>query len=124
MAIAGEYIAARILERASKLSVEFMTAASIPVSVSQENSNYIPHVRCVWNRDMTSAGRPEIASGYIPIIPRLQSMFRDSRNAQMLLYRLQSEVDPDRSEDVWGSMILQELLNTNVAIEGQAQEYH
>ena len=61
---------------------------------------------------------------YIPIIPRLQSMFRDSHNAQMLLYRLQREVDPDRSEDVWGSMILQELLNTNVAIEGQAQEYH
>jgi hypothetical protein len=32
-------------------------------------------------------------------------------------------MDLNRIDDVWDGVILQELLNTNIAIDGQAQEY-
>jgi len=50
-------------------------------------------------------------------------MFRDPCTIEMLLYRSQREVDPDRIEDAWDGLILQELLHKNVVIEGRAQEY-
>jgi len=51
-------------------------------------------------------------------------MFLDRHTIKMLLYRLECKVDPDRIEDVWDGVILQELLCKNVAIEGEAQEYN
>jgi len=51
-------------------------------------------------------------------------MFLDRHTIKMLLYRLECKVDPDRIEDVWDSVILQELLCKNVVIKGEAQEYN
>ena len=123
MTIASEYIAGRILERASKLSVEiYDCCVNSCICFTGGLELLTTRPLCGEPRhDQRRKTRNRFRC--IPIIPRLQSMFRDSHTAQMFLYRLQREVDPDRIEDVWDSMVLQELLNTNVAIEGQAREY-
>ena len=50
-------------------------------------------------------------------------MFQDQHAIELLLYRLQRKVDPNRINDVWDGAILQELINKNVEINGQAQDY-
>ena len=60
---------------------------------------------------------------YMPIIPRLQAMFRDPNVIKLLLYRFEREVDANWIEDVWDGVLLQELLNSIVVVNGKPQEY-
>src|SRR5882757_8469854 len=59
---------------------------------------------------------------YIPIIPCLQVMFQDRHIIELLLYRFQHETDPNKIDNVWDGVILQELVNKNVTIDGEVQE--
>ena len=50
-------------------------------------------------------------------------MFRDPNVIKLLLYRFEREVDANRIEDVWDGVLLQELLNSIVVVDGKPQEY-
>ena len=123
MEIASEYVAGRILECVSKLSVQIYDCCVN--SCICFTGEFEPLTTCPLCGEPRHDERKKARNRfrYIPIMPRLQSMFQDRHTIQMLLYRLQREVGPDRIEDVWDSKILQELLDRNVVIDGHVQEY-
>ena len=123
MAIETEYVANRILEHASGLSVQiYDCCVNTCVCFTGELESLTTCPMCGEPRvDKRNKARNRFR--YIPIIPRLQAMFRDRDTIASLLYRYQREVDQDRIEDVWDGAVLQELLKTKVMIDGQVQEY-
>jgi len=50
-------------------------------------------------------------------------MFRDQNVIKLLLYRLKRKADPNRIDNVWDGVVLWELLNRKVEIDGQVQDY-
>jgi len=60
---------------------------------------------------------------YIPIIPRLQAMFKDPNIIDLLLHRVRRESDPNIIEDVLDGGVIWRLLDSNVEIDGDKQQY-
>jgi Transposase family tnp2 len=123
MAVESEYVAGRILEQASRLSFQiYDCCVSSCVCFTGELQLLTVCPLCNEPRyDDRQKARNRFR--YIPIIPRLQAMFRDRNMIEMLLYRSKREADPKRIDDVWDGAFLRELINKNVAIDGQAQDY-
>ena len=123
MAIASEYVAGRILARAAGLSFQiYDCCVNSCVCFTGE---FELHMECPLCKEPRLDKRKKARNRfrYIPIIPCLQAMFRDQHVVKMLLYRFDHEMDPSRIDDVWDGAVLQELLNRNVEIDGQAQGY-
>ena len=123
MDIRTEYVTNQILENISGLSVQvYDCCVNTCVCFTGEFESHTTCPLCgeprvdkwnkAWNRFR-----------YIPIIPHLQAMFQDWDTIDLLLYQHDCEVDQDWIEDVWDGAVLQELLNKNVMIDGQVQEY-
>ena len=123
MEIASEYVSGRILECTSGIRPQiYDCCANSCVCFIGEFESLTMCPLCEEPRyDERKKGRNRFR--YIPIIPRLQAMSRNPRTIELLLYRFQRNVDPNRIDDVWDGAILQGLINQNVTIDGQAQEY-
>lgn len=123
MAIGSEYAAGRILERASGLSFQiYDCCVNSCICFTGEFDLLTICPLCEEPRyDRRQKARNRFR--YIPIIPRLQAMFRDQEVIKLLLYRFQRQADPNQIDDVWDGTILRELLNKYVAIDGQIQGY-
>ena len=123
MAIESEYVASRILEHASALSAQvYDCCANTCVCFTGEFESLTACPLCREPRlDQRKKARNRFR--YIPIIPCLQAMFQDRHMIDLLLYRNVHEVDQDRIEDVWDGVVLHELLEQNVMIDGQVQDY-
>src|SRR5258706_12973920 len=123
MAIGSEYVAGRMLERASGLCTQvYNCCVNLCVCFTGEFESSTKCPLCGEPRhDKHNKARNWFK--YIPIIPRLQAMFRDWDTINLLLYRHDHDVDQDWIEDIWDGTILQELLNTIVMIDGQVQEH-
>ena len=123
MSIASEYVTGRILTRTSRIAFEiYDCCVNTCVCFTGEFKTSLVCPFCDEPRyDMHKKARNRFR--YIPIIPRLQAMFRDRNIIDMLLYRFECEVGANRIDDVWDGAILQELLNKVVVVDGQPQEY-
>lgn len=67
--------------------------------------------------------KPRNIFRYIPIIPRLQAMFKSKRMIQMLDYRSNLEAYSGIMRDVFDSEHFRELLEKNVTINGEELPY-
>jgi hypothetical protein len=123
MKIGSEYVAGRILECAS--GVRFQIYDCCVNSCVCFTGEFESLTACPLCKEPKYDKRQKARNRfrYIPIIPRLQAMFQNPRIIELLLYRFQRKADPNRIDDVWDGNILQELINKNVTIDGQAQEY-
>ena len=123
MEIGTEYVASRTLERVSGLSARvYDCCAKSCICFTGEFESLTSCPLCGEpRRDERKRARNQFR--YIPVIPRLQAMFRDQRTVESLRYRFEREADPDRIEDVWDSAVLRELMRRKVAVDGRIQEY-
>lgn len=123
MEIGSEYVAGRILELASGVSFQiYDCCVKSCICFTGEFQSLTTCPLCNEQR-YDKRNKPRNRFRYIPIIPRLQAMFRDPNIIELLLYRHQRKVDPDRIDDVWDGKILRELVNQNVIIDGRVQNY-
>ena len=123
MDLHSEYIAERILERASELRPEIYdccVGSCVCFTGEFENDTTCPI--CEEPRyDQRKKARNRFR--YIPIIPRLQAMFKDPKLIKLLLHRVQRESDPNIIEDVLDGGVIQRLLDSHVEIDGKKQQY-
>ena len=68
-------------------------------------------------------GRARRLFMYLPLIPRLQALFRKPEVIESLSYRHNYVHDPSRIRDVFDSQHYRSLLHTNVVVDGVTQPY-
>lgn len=56
---------------------------------------------------------------YLPLIPRLRSLFQSPEMVMNLAYRAEFEYDPDTVSDVFSSQRYRTMLNTKVEVDGR-----
>ena len=123
MTLRSENVADKILEGASELAFEIYDCciqSCVCFAGEFENATTCPI--CEEPRyDQHKKARNRFH--YIPIIPRLQAMFRDPMIIELLLHRVRRKPDLNTIEDVLDGGVIGRLLNSHVEIDGERQEY-
>ena len=119
MNLHSKYVADRILESASELSPEiYDCCVGSCVCFVGEFENHTNCPICEEPRyDQRKKARNRFR--YIPIIPRLQAIFKDPKLIELMLHRVRHDSDPNIIEDVLDGGVIQRLLNTYVKIDGK-----
>lgn len=123
MNLHSKYVADRILESASELSPEiYDCCVGSCVCFVGEFENHTNCPICEEPRyDQRKKARNRFR--YIPIIPRLQAIFKDPKLIELMLHRVRRDSDPNIIEDVLDGGVIQRLLNTYVKIDGKKKDY-
>jgi len=123
MVIRSKYVAGQVLEHTSGLAFQvYDCCLNSCVCFAGEFESLTVCLLCSKPR-YDSQQKAQNQFRYIPIIPCLQVMFREQDVIELLHYRLQCKAHPNRINDMWDGMNLQELLNKNIKINGQLQGY-
>src|ERR1700722_15857092 len=65
-----------------------------------------------------SDGRPRMQFAYIPLIPRLVALFKNSDIATRMRYRSERLHNPQTTSDIFDSSVYQNLLDKQVIVDG------
>ena len=123
MTLHSKYVADRILEGASELTFKIYDCCiQSCICFAGEFENATICLICEEPRyDQCKKAQNRFC--YILIIPQLQAMFRDPTTINLLLHRVWRELNLDTIKDVLDGGVIQRLLNSQVKIDGEKQQY-
>ena len=82
---------------------------------------YINDQHCFFCNEprFDSQGRPHSQFTYIPLLPRLVTLYRNPRMTDQMRYRASCEYEPDRVNDIFDGHIYRDLCRTKIEVDGQ-----
>ena len=123
MEIRSDFVANRILEQALKLSFEvFNCCVNSCMCYTGEFAQLTECSICSEPR-LDKCGKARNQFRYIPIIPRLQAMYRDPKMIEMLLYRMQRDVEPGDIDDVFDGEVISSMMKRYMELDGVLQAH-
>ena len=123
MKIGSDFVANRTLEQALKLKCEaYNCCMNSCMCYTGEFAQLTVCSICGGPR-LDKHGKARNQFRYIPIIPRLQAMYKDPKMISMLLYRVQRDVEPGDIEDIFDGEVISDMTKKYIELDGVSQAY-
>ena len=123
MEIGSDFVANRILERASKLKSEAYNCCVNSCMCYTGEFDKLTECSICGEPRLDKRRKARNQFRYIPIIPRLQAMYKDPKMISMLLYRMQRDVEPGDIEDVFDGEVISDMMKKYIELDGVPQAY-
>ena len=125
MDIGSDFIAIRVFEQASKLSPEVYDCCVNSCMCYTGEFAQLTICSICGEPRLDKRRKARNRFRYIPIIPRLQAMYKDPKMIELLLYRVRRDVEPGDINDVFDGEVISDMSRKYMELDGvpQARKY-